>query len=205
PWYGLRRLLAPVSVWLVDEGLSGLRLHLANDLPDPLIASLRVALWAPDGTTMGSVSLRVAVDGHTTLERSVDRMFEGFRDLTYAYRFGPPAHDVVLVELAAGPSHPSSRAFFLPLGSARPRIPDCGLIASARQLGDRWSLLVTTAAFAHYVNVVIAGFEPSDNWFHLEPGGRAEITLRPTGSRARPTGEVRALNSVLAATVDLPE
>lgn len=206
PWYALRRLLSPVAVWLVDEDLAGLRFHVGNDLPEPLHATLRVRLWAPDGVALESVTAPVTVAGHSTVTGSVDRLFDGFRDLTYAYRFGPPAHDVILVELDTGAPHPAPRAFFLPLGPARARIPDCGLAATARPgPGGVWSLAVVTEAFAHHVSVVVAGFEPSDDWFHLEPGGRAELTLRPIGTRARPTGEVRALNSMTAARIAIAD
>ena len=44
-YHYLKRALAPVAVWTVDEGLGGVVVHVANDRAVPLIASLRVALY----------------------------------------------------------------------------------------------------------------------------------------------------------------
>ena len=44
-YHHLKRALAPVAVWTVDEGLGGVVAHVANDRPAPLSASLRVALY----------------------------------------------------------------------------------------------------------------------------------------------------------------
>ncbi|HYB23062.1 MAG TPA: hypothetical protein VED41_04645, partial [Solirubrobacteraceae bacterium] len=44
-YHHLKRAFAPVAVWTVDEGLGGIVAHVANDRPQPLRASLRVALY----------------------------------------------------------------------------------------------------------------------------------------------------------------
>ena len=41
----LRRALAPVAVWTSDEGVAGVAVHIANDRPEPLEGTLRVALY----------------------------------------------------------------------------------------------------------------------------------------------------------------
>ena len=44
-YHHLRRALAPVAVWSTDEGLDGVAVHVANDLPVPLATTLRIALY----------------------------------------------------------------------------------------------------------------------------------------------------------------
>ena len=47
--HALRRALAPRAVWLTDEGLAGVGVHVANDGPEPLAGTLRVAVYGADG------------------------------------------------------------------------------------------------------------------------------------------------------------
>ena len=44
-YHHLRRALAPVAVWTVDEGLGGVIAHVANDTQTDVRARLRVALY----------------------------------------------------------------------------------------------------------------------------------------------------------------
>jgi beta-mannosidase len=102
-WY-LKRVLAPVALLAADEGLNGLWFHAVNDTPHPIDAELRVARYG--GGCMRGVSVSTALTIPARGARSVhaDPLFEGFVDLTYAYRFGPPEHDVVAATLMAFPA-----------------------------------------------------------------------------------------------------
>ena len=51
-FHHLRRTLAPIAVWMTDEGLGGIAVHVANDRPEPLSARLRIALYR-DGRAPG--------------------------------------------------------------------------------------------------------------------------------------------------------
>jgi beta-mannosidase len=95
-------------------------------------------------------------------------------------------------------------AVFLPLGLDRPVEPEVGLAARGRSLGDgSWSVTVTTRRFAQWVVVEVAGFAPSDSWFHLAPGASRTLTLVPEAGAERPTGHVRALNAVATARIEV--
>jgi beta-mannosidase len=128
-------------------------------------------------------------------------MFEGFRDLTHSYRFGPPSHDLVVATLTrAGVTEPHARAFHFPLGLPNAVERDVGLRAEAMRDDDVWWLRVSTTAFAQTVALVLPGFMPDDNYFHLEPG--SERLIRLVGEVNRPpAGEARALNSTVAARI----
>jgi beta-mannosidase len=88
----LAPVLQPVAVWIVDEGLNGLDVHVANDGPDDLDARLVVGLLREDGSLgeTASVDLRLPAHGHHTA--GVEALLGRFADASYAYRFGPPSH-----------------------------------------------------------------------------------------------------------------
>ncbi len=111
----LAPVLQPVAVWLVDEGLNGVDVHLANDRPDPLAGELEVALLRPDGTVLDSATSAVDVAGHGHRVLGVEEVLGRFADAAYAYRFGPPAHVAV---------------------RARWTLPDGSVLTALRRVGD---------------------------------------------------------------------
>jgi beta-mannosidase len=200
PWFALRRMLSPVGMLVTDEGLNGLHLHLVNDRPDPVRGVVRVELFVRGELLVESVVERVEVDGRSGESIQVAQLFDGFRDLTDAYSFGPPAHDVVSLSFVGDEGETFARAIHLPAGIARALEPDVGLEAGAKVVGGAWTLSVTTRRFAQWVVVDVPGFRPDDSWFHLAPGETRSIVLHPEGQPgAPPAGEVRALNSLTSA------
>ena len=186
PWYALRRVLAPVAVLMTDEGLAGLRVHVMNDTPSPVQGELRLSLYNAGGSVVEEAESVVEVGRHSEQQWNAATLLGGFRDLTNAYRFGPPAYDVVRVRLQT--DDVVSEAFHLPVGDGRPQEPDIGLEAQATPVGDDWQLTVRTRRFAQWVALEVPGFALDDSWFHLAPGGERTIALRPRGDGARPKG-----------------
>jgi beta-mannosidase len=206
PWYALRCVLDPVAVLLVDEGLSGLMIHVVNDRGHAFNGELRLAAYSEDGLRVEDATQVVAVDAHHAITVSASALLDGFRDLTRAYRFGPPAHDVVVATLTAGGDARARDSFYFPLGFARPRRADIGLRASAaRATGDEWALTITSRLCAQWVAIDVPGYAPSDSWFHLAPGASRTVGLSPDADRQDPSqapgGEVRALNSLTAVAI----
>jgi beta-mannosidase len=79
-YHHLKRALAPVAIWTVDEGLGGVVVHVANDRPQPLSASLRVALYrdgevrveqtaTPSGTSRRSSATSSTLHGRSASVR----------------------------------------------------------------------------------------------------------------------------------------
>ncbi|MGD0748798.1 MAG: glycoside hydrolase family 2 protein [Acidimicrobiales bacterium] len=199
PWYALRRVLAPVAVLMTDEGLAGLRVHVMNDTPSPVQGELRLSLYNAGGSVVEEAESVVEVGRHSEQQWNAATLLGGFRDLTNAYRFGPPAYDVVRVRLQT--DDVVSEAFHLPVGDGRPQEPDIGLEAQATPVGDDWQLTVRTRRFAQWVALEVPGFALDDSWFHLAPGGERTIALRPRGDGARPKGRVRALNCLYSSPI----
>jgi beta-mannosidase len=199
----LRRSLQPVAVFLSDEGLNGLALHVVNERPSPLVADLRLDFFRRGEKRVGGGSTAVSVPAHGALELAAAPLLEGFVDVTYAHRFGPPACDLAVATLlAAGDAPPAvlGQAFHFPLGRPSTQEADIGLEARARPTSDGgWDLLVRTRRFAQAVAIDADEHLPSDNHFHLAPESERVLALR--GPAKPPRGTATALNAERAATI----
>jgi beta-mannosidase len=202
PWYALRRVLDPLALLVTDEGLSGLALHVVNDHPEPFEGSLRLSAFSGDGLRVEDAEQAIDVGGHRAITVSASGLLGGFRDLTRAYRFGPPAHDVVTATLTSASDGTQRQVFYFPLGSGRRRLADVGLTATTRRADrDVWELTISSRLLAQWVAVDVAGYAPSDSWFHLAPGATRTILLRGDDPDRAPHGSVRALNALTPAVV----
>ncbi|WP_241019037.1 glycoside hydrolase family 2 protein [Paraburkholderia sp. Tr-20389] len=197
-WHALAGVLQPVQAVITDEGLNGLDVHLINETDGTLNAQLEI-LCLRDG----AVSVAQAAQPVELAARSVRRLAAAdvlgqFFDFTYAYRFGPRAHDVTIATLRdAASGAVLSEAFHLPERSAVER-HDLGLSARPEATPDGWQLVIETRRFARYVHIADAHFRAQRDWFHLAPGRPVTvplIPLRAVDTNRTPDGEVRAINS----------
>ncbi len=99
-YHHLARALAPVAVWSTDENLGGVVAHVANDGPAPLSASLRVALYREGEQRVEQARVPVELAPHSQGEWNVEAVIGHFIDAAWAYKFGPPAQDAIVVTLA---------------------------------------------------------------------------------------------------------
>jgi beta-mannosidase len=204
-WY-VRRALAPVALWMTDEGTNGLAVHAANDTALPLAACFEIALHGREGQVVDSGRLELELGRRTVVERAVEGILGRFVDAGYAYRFGPPAHEVVVATLTVGEST-LGRAFHFPLGRPASATPAPRLSASAARRDDgRVRLRVTTDLLAYGVSVSTPGFDPSDDWFSLAPNGTRDLLLTPrTPETVWSGGEVRTPVTGAYARIELEE
>lgn len=202
PWYALARTSGPVVVLATDEGVNGLNLHLVNDTGVAVEGMLVVSLHT-DAHTVERASCEVVVPARSGHQVHADGLFDGFRDLTYAFCFGPRSYELVTAELVDTTGRVVAGTDYLPGGPARASDPDVGLQAVTEATDDgSWRLLVSARRFAQYVQVDVPGFVADDSWFHLPPGGQKSTVLRPSpGGPEVPRGWVRALNSVIPGAV----
>jgi beta-mannosidase len=188
-WYALRRALAPLAVAITDEGTNGLALHVFNDLERPVGGTLELQLWRGE-IQVGRGVLAITAPARGALEIPATDLLEGFSDLSYAYRFGPPSCEAIHASFAG------VEAFWFPAGLDNAREPDLGL--RAEQAGD--TIVVETRRFARFVTIDLPGYIPDDDGFHLAPGQRRTIALERTGA-APGRGSVGALNCDVASNV----
>jgi beta-mannosidase len=204
PWYAVRRAMAPVAVLLRDEGFSGLDVHVFNDRSAPLVGELDLQLYTAYGDPADGATMSIDLGARSETSVNAATLLNGFRDLTHAYRFGPPAYDVVVARLRVD-DEAVSEAIHLPGGAARAVEADLGLTATGHRASDgTWQVTVSTRRFAQWVRVDVPGFVPSDSWFHLAPGAARTVALCAVsppagGTDRRPSGAVSALN--LASSV----
>jgi beta-mannosidase len=196
----LARALAPVCVWTTDEGLGGIVAHVVNDGPEPLQARVRVALYRGLETCVGETSREISLAPHSGESHNVEQLLGHFVDINWAYHFGPPAQDLIVVSLERGNTDPPalvSQSFRLPIDRPlrRESSEQLGLTARAQRVGDGLARLSLRARrFAYGVRVAVPGYEPDDDGFCIEPGHSREVLLRALGEEGAPRGSVGALN-----------
>jgi beta-mannosidase len=199
-YHHLRRALAPVAVWMTDEGLAGVTVHVANDRDQPLRAGLRIALYRDGETLIDEAAEEIELDPHAELLRTVESMLGRFVDVAWAYRFGPPIADaiVAVVEPLDGNELSVAPCFHFPVQRpiAREPLPRLGIQASVSSTADAAALLTVGARrLTHGVRLQIPGLVPEDDCFSLEPGRQRSIRLRPVaGPVAAAHGSLTALN-----------
>ncbi|AWK85075.1 glycosyl hydrolase 2 galactose-binding domain-containing protein [Azospirillum thermophilum] len=202
-WYGLRRAFRPLQVILTDEGVNGLAVHLLNETAEAVPAVLTLTALRHGEVAVARAERAVTLPARSSQVLSSAELLGRFFDWTYAYRFGPPAHDVTVAILsqagtdgtAAG--EPLAEAFHFPNGRALPR-SDLGLAATVAQAGEDWVLTLRTQRLACSVHVEDERFRAEDAWFHLPPGRERRLRLSPRdgGGGGVPDGEVHALNAL---------
>jgi beta-mannosidase len=208
-WYPLRRTLQPTAVLLTDEGGNGLAAHVVHEPDHSLDAVLKVALFAPGDALVARASqaLQVAPRGARTV--ALAGLFDGFHDLTYSYRFGPPAIALVQVRLESAGGALLGEAWHFPAGLPSSVGGQAPLAAAALQSCDDGSLVVRMQAqgFAQSVSIDLDGHDLSDNHFHMAPGDVREVRVRPrsavNGARGV-RGSVRMLNAAQVLTLKAP-
>jgi beta-mannosidase len=207
PYHYLRRVLQPVSLSISDEGGNGLCLHVANEHAAPLEAMLELTLYRAGEVRVGTASRALTVAARETIEIAAGEMFEGFLDLSYAYRFGPPQHDLVVATLRATDGAVMSQAFHFVLGLSAVREADIGLTATAVARADSaFDVKIVTRRFAQSVWIEADGFVADDAYFHLAPG--AEKTVLLQGAPREPPvralrGRIHALNAVNSTKIEI--
>ncbi len=202
-WYAMRRAFRPVQVLLSDEGTNGLDVHVINETGDDLPLDLEVVCLRHGRQHAVSGGRILTLPARSTQTFAATDLFGGFFDTTYAFRFGPPSHDVTVARLRLPDGGAVvAEAFYFPLGRSR-AVHDAEIQVSVVQDGDNWFADVTTDRLAQSVHFAIDGYRPDDDWFHLAPGGAKRVSLHPLSAHAadeKPSGEVLVPGGLRAAT-----
>jgi beta-mannosidase len=193
-WY-LKRAFAPVALLAADEGLNGLWFHAVNDTPEPIEAELRVTAYREGRMRSARASTALTIPSRGARSVHADKLFEGFVDLTSAYRFGSPGHAVVAASLRRQASGAClAAAYCFPRGLPFARESGLRLVAQAEPIAGGYGLVLEADRFAHAVAVEAEGFTPDDNYLHLEPGEPRRLVLRAEDPDRPLRGSVSALN-----------
>ncbi|HEV2506144.1 MAG TPA: glycoside hydrolase family 2 protein [Mesorhizobium sp.] len=194
-WYALKRAFRPAQIMLTDEGTNGIDVHVVNDgsTDREFIVEIACLRDGMQPVVRGTQTIMIPARRGITLPAT--DLFGAFFDAAYAFRFGPPAHNVTVARLKEGGSQRLvAEAFHFPLGRAE-ALTDAALTAVLSEEQGRWLLTLSTDRLAQSAHIDVPGFRPSDNWFHLAPGEAKTVRLVALGSVEKPTGGVSALNS----------
>lgn len=203
-YFHLKRALAPIAVWMCDEGLNGIQVHVANDRVIPLTAKLRVSLYRDGEQRVDEASETLELSAHDVCTRDVEALLGRFVDIAWSYRFGPAGHDVVVATLEhegeLGETEVLSQAFRFPAG--RPlrlqTVDELGLEGTLKYGVDEMpSLTLRSRRLAYGVRIHLPGFNAAEDALTLEPDVARQIALTPVEENKderAPAGALTALN-----------
>jgi beta-mannosidase len=179
-WHHVRRAFAPVAVWMTDEGLGGVDVHVANDGPHRLRADLRIALYRHYEVPVDGATAPIELPSHGALTRNIETLLGRFVDASWAYRFGPPAQHAIVASLERDGSL-LSQAVRFPAGRPcrRESRSNLGLEASAERDRTGTVISIRTRRLAYGVRLQALGWSPSDDAFCVEPGHERRVNLAP--------------------------
>lgn len=177
-YYYLKRAWNTRQLTLTDEGLNGLNVHLMNETADECHATVEVVLLKEPHVVVARQEVPVQLGARSRVMLSADEILGGFFDVTYAYRFGPPHHDVVVVTWYDEQRHVVSEALHF-IGRREPAVAAVKLESTAVRVSDReYQLTLSSDKFLHGVYLQARGFLPDDNYFHLPPQRSKTVTFR---------------------------
>jgi beta-mannosidase len=193
-YYALRRIWQPLQVAITREDLEGLAIHVINERADPFRGTVELLLLKDDHIIVAKSQTACEVAGRSQIALSADAVFGTFYDLAYAYRFGPPKHDVTIATLLDENGIVVSEAFDFPM-PREPILRPAAVRAEIRPLGDAFEATVESDHFLRHVALDLKGLLPADNYFHVVPGRSKVVRLAPTAKPAmRIGGTLDALN-----------
>ncbi|MBS0343145.1 MAG: glycoside hydrolase family 2 protein, partial [Proteobacteria bacterium] len=177
-FHALARVLQPVWLGWIDNGLNGMELHWANEGAQGIEATVHVQAWrhGKQSVARGSQPLFLPPRGRGRL--GLADMLGGFVDLNWAYRFGPMAAELVQATLVDQGGRVRASALHFP-SALLARRGAVGLSAEVRRAADgsmRVQLRAQSAALG--VHFEARGWAPSDEYFHLSPGEERTVQLR---------------------------
>src|SRR5262249_28143677 len=96
-YYHLKRTWRNRQLTLTNEGLNGLHLHAINETAEACGGAIEVLLLKGPNVVIAKQEVKVHIAPRAQQLLRADEILGSFYDVNYAYRFGPPHHDVVVV------------------------------------------------------------------------------------------------------------
>ena len=197
-WYALKRAFRPLQAFLLDEGTNGVDVHVINETVDAVDLEIEVVCLRDGQQVVVSGKRAVSLAARENRQIACTDLFGAFFDAGYAFRFGPPAHDVTIARLRhAQTGTLVCESFHFPHGRTT-ALHDGAIEARAIEEDGRWFVELTTDRFAQSVHIQLDDFRAEDDWFHVSPSHTRRIALLArAGTKAGqvPTGEVLSVSS----------
>ncbi len=187
-YYYLKRAWAPQALLITDEGLDGLHLHVINDKDSILSAEIAIEIFQGGKILLESATQQRTVPVHRGITLFSDAMLKHFSDITNAYRFGPPKHNLVVARLREqNTGAVIGEDFYFPLGLNLPYWDKVDL-KTRFTVGANGSMVLTLTSdcFLQTVHLEANGYEADENYFHLAPKREKTIRFSPTPNITQP-------------------
>jgi beta-mannosidase len=195
-YYFAKRAMQPLAATITDEGNNGLRVSIANDRGTPFTGELTIALVRGTATVVAQATTEVVVGARGGATIEVDAVLGRFHDPAYAFRFGPPGHDVVIATVRDGAGSVVSEDFHFPLGLPTTAADESGLFCEARARGEGVvELSLEAKQFVQSVWLDCGDYRPDDNYFHMGPGSKRTVIARAQHADATFNGFAQPLNA----------
>jgi beta-mannosidase len=169
--------LQDTALFITDEGSNGLKLHLVNDAPRSVRGLLQIDLYKLSQPVGRPLSKLLSIGPSSVMEINPIQLFDGFADLSYSYRFGPPMYDVMRVAFIRDGRGRSVEAFHFPLGL--PNIQgDVGLSATAHATASSVEVRLESRCFAQAVHIEAPGYVVEGQYFQQGSSQKTENKAR---------------------------
>ncbi len=196
-WHALKRAFRPIQVNLLDEGTNGLDIQLINETGKAVEAMLELTCLREGTQPVVHAKRSITLLPRQSQTIAATDLFGAFFDTTYAYRFGPPSHDVTVARLRdVATGQILADAFHFPLGRKK-ALHAANIQVTLSETSGSWHIDIGTDRLAQSVHIAADGYHASENWFHLAPGETRRIGLVPDIATvgSPPSGEVMSLGS----------
>ncbi|WP_159952591.1 glycoside hydrolase family 2 protein [Rhizobium sp. 18065] len=196
-WYALKRAFRPLQVTLTDEGTNGLDVHVINESgqDEPVTLELVCLRDGRQAVVSGRRDLTLAARSNQRIPAT--DLFGAFFDTTYAFRFGPPSHDVTVARLHSASGALLAEAFHFPLGRTA-ALHAANFEHRLLQENGTWLLELSSGVLAQSLHLALEHHRAEDDWFHLAPGMTRRLKLLPRDGAdpaTAPSGTISQLGS----------
>ncbi len=182
-YYALKRVWNARQLTMTDEGLNGLHLHLTNETETACTGFLEVQLLREPNIVIAKEQIPITVPPRSRQCLSADEILGRFYDVSYAYRFGPPQHDVVAATWFDERQQVMSEAFHFIHRREPTPLRSVTVEVSARAVGPgEYQIELSSDSLLQFVRLQAPGYLPSDNYFHLLPQRTKTVLFRSQGN-----------------------
>lgn len=205
-FHHLARAFAPRTLFLTDEGVNGLAIHVVNDRLEAFEGTVKLELLLDGKVPVARGEKGVKLWPNSGLELSAFELLPGFIDLTHAYKFGPPSHQVTLATLCDARDQVIAEAVHFPAGRYNGPTAGVSLKVTPLPLEGVRGVTLEADGFVQSVRLEVPGFNPLDGGFHLFPGRPRAVPLARAGAQlaGRVRGTVHAITLPAPIPFDLP-
>jgi beta-mannosidase len=195
-YYFLRRSWLTRQILITDEGLDGIHLHIINETAEVMNGFVELLLLKDSHTVVARREVPCQLMPRIQQLVKSDEILDRFYDVSYAYRFGPPKHDVVIATLYDDQHRVLGEAFHFMQEREPSLLETCDLHVSAEVVDDGcYQVVLRADRFLQAVSFDVEGFLPDDNYFHLPPLREKKVLFTPyRNKKGRLKGYVEALN-----------